>query len=242
MRSLLLKLVLILITICTLLWIYNLPTFAAEGTKYYFGLKGLYHYPGGDFDGKDQGYLTIEDDGYTYDFTYDLYELIDNYGAGLTFGAYNDFAAGEISYSQSIHNLAWDGIEQEDMDEAVLEILNIDFKFFQPNSAAKKFKPYGQLGLVFSNLKVEDSALLEIYDETDTLVSSELGDALYRGKGYNLGFGIMVNIGKKLILDGSVIYQKVIYSDLKTLGVREDVPEDLSLTTRTYNLGIKYCF
>lgn len=208
------------------------PVIASDDTHFYFGLKGLYHYPAGDFDGKEPGVITIKDDDSSYTFIYLPYELIDDSGAGVTFGGYNDFAAGEISYSQSKHGLAWNEVELKDRDAAVLDMLNFDFKFFQPNTAAKKVRPYGQLGLVVSTLSIENGAL----------GGSEIDDAFYSGYGYNLGFGLMINIGKKLILDGSVSYQKVIFKEINTLDIRTDVPEDLSLTTRTYNLGIKYCF
>lgn len=205
---------------------------ASDGIHYYFGIKGVYHYPAGDFDGKEPGELTIEDDDSSYSFIYLPYELVDNYGVGVTFGGYNDFAAGEISYSQSKHGLIWNGVEQVDINDAILDMLNLDLKFFPPNSGAKKIKPYGQLGFVVSTLSIKDGA-------TDLV---EIDKAFYSGYGYNLGFGLMINIGKKLILDGSVCYQKITFNELKTLGIKADVPEDLYLTTRTYNLGIKYCF
>lgn len=228
-----LKLVSILILVLLLVNFFMIPSFASEGTQYYIGIKGLYHYPGGDFDGKDEDFFVIERDGISYKFAYDLYELVDNYGVGLTFGGYNDFAAGEISYSQSKHKLAVDGVEQNSMDKAVLQMLNFDFKFFQPNSAAKKVKPYGQIGLIASALKINDSVIS--YD-------FKVDDAFYTGYGYNLGFGLMINIGKKLILDGSVVYQRIVYDEIRTFGINEDVPGELTLITRTYNVGIKYPF
>lgn len=232
MKFLFLKLVTILVLVLLLIQLFMIPAFASEGVQYYIGLKGSYHYPGGDFDGKDAGYFVVEDEGNSYEYIYALYELVDNYGVGLTFGGYNDFAAGEISYSKSEHKLAAGGIDQ-DMDEAVLQMLSFDFKFFQPNSAAKKVRLYGQLGLVASALSIEDSVMSENF---------EYDDAFYTGYGYNLGFGIMVNIGKKIILDGSAIYQRIVYDEIRTFGMQEDVPEELTLTTRIYNIGIKYCF
>lgn len=235
----------ILVLIFTLLWLYNSPTLASSETKYYFGLKGAYHYPGGDFDGKDQGFHTIVQGNWHYEITYDLHELTDNYGAGVTFGAYNQFAAGEISYSQSKHDRIWQGIEQN-QDEAVLDILNIDLKFFQPNSEAKRLKPYGQIGLVISTLSMKNCVLVErvFFDDTgsEILRVSEIGNARYTGMGYTLGFGLMLNITENLLLDSSVIYQKIIYDEIKTLGIREEIPGELSLTTSTFNLGLKYCF
>lgn len=206
--------------------------FAFNETHYYFGLKGVYHYPGGDFDGKSSGFINVKNDIASYTLEYLRCELEDNYGAGITFGGYNDFAAGEISYSQSKHGLIWNDVKQEDIDEAVFNLLNLDLKFFTPNSTEKKIKPYGQLGLLASTLSIK-------YGATDGI---EIDKAFYSGYGYDLGFGIMMNIGKRLILDGSVNYQKIIFNELKTLGVRVDIPENLCLTTRTYNLGIRYCF
>lgn len=250
MRTKLLKSIAFLILICIFLWLFNLPTLALDETKYYFGLKGPYHYPAGDFDGEDQGFLTIVQEDLTFEYAYDLHELVDNYGAGLTFGAYNGFAAGEISYYQSKHNTIWQETEQN-QNQAILDILSFDFKFFKPNSAEKKLKLYGQFGLLLSSLSIKDCMSLEIIqtvtdpdtgDETETVIFSGIGSARYQGKGYNLGFGLMFNISEKLILDGSVIYQKVIFEDLKAFGITEEIPEDLLLTIRTYNLGIKYCF
>ncbi len=250
MRITFLKSIALLISICMFLWLFNLPTLALDETKYYFGLKGPYHYPAGDFDGKDRGDLTIAQDELTFEFTYDLHELVDNYGAGLTFGAYNGFAASEISYYQSKHNTIWEGIERN-QNQAILDILNLDFKFFKPNSDEKKFRPYGQFGLLLSSLSIKNCVnLVRIETVTDPATGTETervtfsgrGNARYRGRGYNLGFGLMYNIGERLILDGSVIYQKIFFEDLKAFDIREDVPEELLLTTRTYNLGIKYCF
>lgn len=227
-----LKSVTILVLVLLLVQFFMIPALASEGVQYYIGLKGTYHYPGGDFDGKDVGFFVIEDDGNSYEYVYGLFELVDNYGVGLTFGGYNDFAAGEISYSQSEHKLAAGGIEQ-DMDEAVLQMLNFDIKIFQPNTATKKIRLYGQVGLIVSALSIDDS--VESYEY-------EVDDAFYTGYGYNLGFGIMLNVGKKLILDGSAVYQRIVYDEIRTFGMHEDVPEELTLTTRTYNIGIKYCF
>lgn len=235
----------ILILIFTLLLIYNSPTLASSETKYYFGLKGVYHYPAGDFDGKDQGFHTIVQENLHFEFTYDLHELIDNYGAGVTFGAYNQFAAGEISYSQSKHDRVWGGIEQN-QDEAVLDILNIDFKFFHPNSGTKRLKPYGQIGLVISTLSMKNCVSMDIvsFDEDGEEQSRETfnGNARYTGRGYNFGFGLMINITENLLLDSSLIYQKIFYEELKSLGIREEIPGELLLTTSTFNIGLKYCF
>lgn len=233
MKLSLLKLVSILILVLLLIQFFVIPALASDGVQYYIGLKGSYHYPGGDFDGKDGGIFVIEDDGDSFEYVYGLFELVDNYGAGLTFGGYNDFAAGEISYSQSKHKLAADGVEPEYLGEAVLHFINFDFKFFQPNTAAKKVRPYGQVGLVVSALSIEDGVISE---------ELEFDDALYTGYGYNLGFGVMLNVGKKLILDGSVLYQRIVYNEIRTFGIHADVEEELTLTTRTYNIGVKYCF
>ncbi len=238
------KTISIFILVFTLLWLINSPTLASSETKYYFGLRGMYHYPAGDFDGKDEGFHTVEQKDSNLEYRYDLHELVDNYGVGVTFGAYNQFTAGELSYAQSKHGSIWEGNEMP--DEAVLDILNIDVKFFQPNSGVKKLKPYGQIGLVISTLSMKNCASMDIvsFDE-DGNEQSRLtynGNARYTGRGYDLGFGLMLNITENLLLDGSVIYQKIFYEELKTLGIREKIPEELVLTSRTYNLGLKYCF
>ena len=102
------------------------------------------------------------------------------------------------------------------------------------------------MGLVIATLAMKNCMSIDrvTFDEDGNELLRETfnGNARYTGRGYDLGFGLMLNITKNLLLDGSVIYQKIFYEEFKTLGLRKEIPEELVLTSRTYNLGLKYCF
>lgn len=190
-----------------------------DETKYYISLKAPFIMINGDFDGKldslNQKYL--------------LYELEENIGRGLVFGASNNMYACEIGYAQSKHNV----VDFSPKSTAELESLNISVKIFPSSSAHKRCRPYGLVGGGITKLLVENGAYLGGY-----------GDAEYQGSGFHLGFGLNCKLNKKIAIDGSFAYYRYSMDKIELFDVVEHEPpkDDVMMTNTVVSLGIQYYF
>ena len=167
----------------------------------YFGLSIPYNSIGGDFDNTKQ--LSVPALGETIF----LPDFDNGMGIGITGGIKKGPFAFELSYTRTTH----EGEISSSTTDAVLTTFNLDGKYhFLPYSPAQ---PFITVGLCVPRLKVENVA------EDDY----GIGEATFKGIGFNVGGGLIMHFGSGIALTGGAVYRWVDYSRVTSLSGGGDI-------------------
>ncbi len=184
----------------------------------YFSIIGVENSIGGDFNGV-KNYENEELNLISY-----TTEIEPDQGFGLAIGGYNQKIAGEISYLRSVHDtsIPFDGD---------VELLNIDLKLYMLKLLKQNIKTYFLTGIVIPKITVENAG-------TD---GTNLGDAIYRGFGLNLGLGTEIRI-HNIGIDGSVVFRGMRINRIDVLGTELEPKDNFYANGRSYIIKLNYYF
>lgn len=205
--------------------LFGLATVAQANSKeegMYFSVSGVENKIGGDFTGAKC---------YRYEessLECIVPEIETDQGFGITIGAYNGKLAGEFSYLRSTHNTNYFGSPYD----GDVELLNFDIKFYMLRVLKQNIKAYFLTGVGLPRITIENAA-------TDGV---DMGDAIYKGFGLNLGLGTEIRVLPNLGIDGSMVIRGMRINRIEALG-KEMAPEDnFYATGRSYQIKLNYYF
>ncbi|MGE5605105.1 MAG: outer membrane beta-barrel protein, partial [Bacteroidota bacterium] len=186
-----------------------------DDQQYYLGLQIPYIWIGGDFDN-------------------DFYELEEESGYGVNFGATKDIYSCEFNYSQSEHNV----LNYSPKSTAKFESLNVSVKVSSSSFNNRRFSPYGLIGWGITNLSIENGAM-----DLDT---GKYYPIKCEGTGFHLGFGLNCKLNKKVAIDGLIAHYRYSIDKIKIPGTSYEPHEppkyDVMLINTVASLGIQYYF
>ena len=185
----------------------------------YFGALVPYNSIGGDFSNQLQ--ISVPALGETV-FMPD----IDN---GFGVGAVGGIQKGQIAFELSLTRTTHSGLISASSTDAVLTTFNVDAKYhFLPLSPAK---PFLLAGVCVPRLKIENAAE----------GNGSVGDATFKGVGFNVGGGLTLHFGPTFAVTGNAAYRWVDYSKVSSLsGADIDISGGISGGGMTANVGVLY--
>lgn len=188
----------------------------------YFSILGVENSIGGDFNG-NKWYQNKE-----LTITNYVPDIESAQGFGILIGGYNDKMAGEISYLRSVHDTThWKGSY-----DGEVELINLDLKLYAIKLFDQRIRTYFLFGFF--------SPIITIDNAGDD--GTNLGDAIYRGYGLNLGLGAEIRPHRKVGIEGSLVFRGLKINRIDVLGTELEPTDNFLATGRSYSIRVNYYF
>jgi outer membrane protein with beta-barrel domain len=191
----------------------------SKGFNLYFGALVPYNSISGDF--KNQLQISIPALGETVF----LPDMDNGFGVGAVGGIQKGRFAFELSLTRTTHS----GLISASSTDAVLTTFSIDSKYHFFNVALAQ--PFLMAGVCIPRLKIEKAA------ES----GGSVGDATFKGVGFNIGGGLTMNLGPTFAVSGNAAYRWVDYSKVTSLsGSDIEISGGITGSGITANIGVLY--